>query len=46
MKDAATIGILPLARPTFDVPFAEENLAAMISALEGQGKGLSDRTIC
>ncbi len=31
------IGILPLARPTFDVPFAEENLAACIKALEATG---------
>jgi L-fucose isomerase-like protein len=31
------IGILPLARPTFDVPFAEENLAACLRALEGTG---------
>ncbi len=28
------LGILPLGRPTFDVPYAEEKLAAMISALE------------
>jgi len=31
------IGILPLGRPTFDVPFAEENLAAMLTALDGNG---------
>ena len=31
------IGILPLGRPTFDVPFAEENLAAMLAALDGNG---------
>ena len=31
------IGILPLGRPTFDVPFAEENLKAMLSALEATG---------
>ena len=30
-------GILPLARSTFDVPFAEERLAAMIAALEDLG---------
>ena len=31
------IGILPLGRPTFDVPFAEANLAAMLTALEATG---------
>jgi hypothetical protein len=31
------IGILPLARPTFDVPFAEQNLAACLKALDGTG---------
>lgn len=31
------IGILPLARPTFDVPFAEENLAACLKALDATG---------
>ena len=30
-------GILPLARSTFDVPFAEERLAAMLAALEELG---------
>ncbi|MXN65586.1 hypothetical protein GR183_11795 [Stappia sp. GBMRC 2046] len=33
----ARIGILPLGRPTFDVPFAEENLARMLAALEASG---------
>ena len=28
------IGILPLARPTFDVPYAEEALAGMLAALD------------
>ena len=28
------IGILPLGRPTFDVPFAREKLAAMLRALD------------
>ena len=28
------LGILPLGRPTFDVPFAEDNLVAMLSALD------------
>lgn len=28
------IGILPLGRPTFDVPFAEEKLAAMLAVLD------------
>ena len=31
------IGILPLGRATFDVPFAEENLAAMLAALDATG---------
>ncbi|UWQ15372.1 hypothetical protein K3556_05635 [Aliiroseovarius sp. M344] len=31
------LGILPLGRPTFDVPFAEEKLAAMLDALEATG---------
>lgn len=31
------VGILPIARPTFDMAFAEEKLAAMIEALEGTG---------
>ena len=31
------IGILPLARPTFDVPFAEENLARMLAATDATG---------
>ncbi|WP_270731054.1 hypothetical protein [Shimia sp. Alg240-R146] len=31
------LGILPLGRPTFDVPFAEENLAAMLAALDATG---------
>ncbi|GIT91135.1 fucose isomerase [Jannaschia pagri] len=31
------VGILPLARPTFDVPFAEEKLAAMLWALDASG---------
>jgi L-fucose isomerase-like protein len=28
------VGILPLGRPTFDVPFAEERLAAMLALLD------------
>ncbi len=31
------IGVLPLGRPTFDVPYAEEKLAAMLAALEATG---------
>lgn len=31
------IGILPLGRPTFDVPFAQENLAALLSVLDASG---------
>ncbi|MEM9428024.1 MAG: hypothetical protein AAGA32_00820 [Pseudomonadota bacterium] len=30
----ARVGILPLGRPTFDVPFAEEGLAAMLARLD------------
>ncbi len=33
----ATIGILPLGRETFDVPFAEANLEAMLAVLEASG---------
>lgn len=32
-----TIGLLPLARPTFDVPFAEEKLHAMLRVLSVSG---------
>lgn len=32
------IGVLPLGRPTFDVEFAEENLARMISVLAESGR--------
>ena len=35
------IGILPLARPTFDVPFAEERLAAMLAALESPDRAIA-----
>lgn len=31
------IGILPLGRPTFDVPYANEKLAAMLAALDAMG---------
>lgn len=34
MKNQPNIGILAFARPTFDVPFAEEKFAAMLSALD------------
>ena len=40
MKNNPTIGILPLGRPTFDVPFAEERLAAMLGALDRTGRGV------
>lgn len=33
----ATIGILPLGRETFDVPFAEAQLASMLAVLEASG---------
>ncbi|MGI9365956.1 MAG: L-fucose/L-arabinose isomerase family protein [Rhizobiaceae bacterium] len=32
------IGVLPFARPTFDVELAEAKLAAMLSVLEGDGR--------
>ena len=38
--DMALIGILPLARPTFDVPFAEETLAGALAMLEASGHRL------
>ncbi len=40
MLEPQTIGLLPLGRPTFDVPFAEEKLAAMLVALEETGHRL------
>ena len=36
----ARIGLLPLARPTFDVPFAQEHCQAAIAALEAAGHKL------
>ncbi len=32
------IGLLPLGRATFDVPFAEEKLAAMLARLDATGR--------
>lgn len=40
MKEVQTLGVLPLGRPTFDVAFAEEKLAAMLNALSAMGKTL------
>jgi L-fucose isomerase-like protein len=37
MRNLPKTAILPLGRPTFDVPFAEANLDAMIAALEATG---------
>ena len=37
----ARIGLLPLARSTFDVPFAEENLAVMLALLDEAGVQIS-----
>ena len=37
MVQKRTIGVLPLARPTFDVPFAEENTAKAFEVLEKSG---------
>ncbi|MEM1314836.1 MAG: hypothetical protein AAGI51_09805 [Pseudomonadota bacterium] len=34
------VGLLPLGRPTFDVPFAEDRLAAMLARLEATGAAL------
>ena len=34
------IGLLPLARSTFDVPFAEERFGAMLALLDGSGHEL------
>lgn len=38
---AAPTGILALGRPTFDVPYAEERLAAMLAALDALGLPLA-----
>lgn len=35
-----TVGVLPLGRPTFDVPYAQERLAAMLARLEATGFAL------
>ncbi|MEZ5801682.1 MAG: hypothetical protein R3D29_15920, partial [Nitratireductor sp.] len=35
------LGILPLGRPTFDVAYAEEKLAAMIASLERLGHAVT-----
>ncbi len=37
----AHIGILPLGRPTFDVPFAEEKLAAILARLDASDHQIS-----
>ncbi|MEM9796844.1 MAG: hypothetical protein AAF919_10155 [Pseudomonadota bacterium] len=34
------VGILPLGRPTFDVPYADEKLAAMLAVLDASGHEL------
>lgn len=41
VKDRQTIGILPLGRSTFDVPFAENSLERMLSILEQTGHELA-----
>ena len=38
MKDKPPLAILPLARPTFDVAYAEEKLAEMLAALDATGR--------
>ena len=38
MKDKPPLAILPLARPTFDVAYAEEKLAGMLAALDRTGR--------
>lgn len=40
IKDNRPVGLLPLGRPTFDVPFAEEMLGRMIAAVEQGGFAL------
>jgi hypothetical protein len=37
MSGGGLVGVLALGRPTFDVPYAEERLAAMRAALAGAG---------
>jgi hypothetical protein len=39
-SETLTIGVLPLGRPTFDVPFAEEMLSGMWRDLESSGHRL------
>ncbi|WP_394691662.1 L-fucose/L-arabinose isomerase family protein [Hoeflea sp.] len=39
-SETLTIGVLPLGRPTFDVPFAEEMLSGMWRDLEASGHRL------
>ena len=36
-----TLGLLPLGRPTFDVPYADQQLAGMLSQLESTGLELT-----
>lgn len=36
MKERKTVAVLPLARPTFDVEFAQEKLNAMLAQLDSQ----------
>ncbi|MDT9146059.1 fucose isomerase, partial [Escherichia coli] len=38
MKDKPPLAVLPLARPTFDVAYAEEMLAGMLAALDATGR--------
>lgn len=38
MKDKPPVAVLPLARPTFDVAFAEEKLGEMLAALAAGGR--------
>jgi L-fucose isomerase-like protein len=38
MKDKPPLAVLPLARPTFDVAYAEEMLAGMLAALDRTGR--------
>jgi L-fucose isomerase-like protein len=40
-REAGTVGILPLGRPTFDVPYAEERLGEMLAALDAAGAKLA-----
>jgi L-fucose isomerase-like protein len=39
-REPGIVGVLPLGRPTFDVPYAEERLGEMLAALDAGGARL------